>query len=90
MKAPPIKDLKGLKAVKQQLEAQARLAAEHEAARKVAAAKARAEKDFFVLAVGPIKPLAAKHLPGHKSHRLNLPTAQAAPIAVSTSLTRWP
>ena len=86
MKAPPIKDLKDLKAVKQQLEAQARLAAEQEAARKAAAAKARAEKDFFVLAVGPIKPLAAKHLPGHKSHRLNLPTAQAAPIAVQHQL----
>ena len=86
MKAPPIKDLKDLKAVKRQLEAQARLAAEQEAARKAAAAKARAEKDFFVLAVGPIKPLAAKHLPGHKSHRLNLPTAQAAPIAVQHQL----
>ncbi len=86
MTAPPIKHLKGLKAVKQQLEARARLAAEQEAARKVAAAKARAEKDFFALAVGPIKPLPAKHLPGHKAHRLHLPTAQAAPIAVQHQL----
>ena len=86
MKTPPIKDLKGLKAVKQQLEARAKQATEHEAARKAAAAKARADKDFFVLAVGPIKPLPAKHLPGHRSHRLNLPTAQAAPIAVQHQL----
>ena len=86
MKTPPIKDLKGLKAVKQQLEARARLAVEQEAARKAAAAKAKADKDFFTLAVGPIKPLPAKHLPGHRAHRLHLPTAQAAPIAVQHQL----
>jgi DNA-nicking Smr family endonuclease len=83
MKTPPIKDLKGLKTVKQQLEARARLAVEQETARKAAAAKAKAEKYFFVLAVGPIKPLPAKHLPGQ---RAVLPVAQAAPIAVQHQL----
>ncbi len=68
MKESPIKDLKGLKTVKQQLEARAKQATEQEAARKAAAAKARAEKDFFALAVGPIKPLPAKHLPGHRAY----------------------
>ena len=86
MKTPPIRDLKGLRAVKQQLEARAKQSTEQEAARKAAAVKARADKDFFVLAVGPIKPLPAKHLPGHKAHRLNLPKAQAAPIAVQHQL----
>jgi len=86
MKMSAIKDLKGLKAVKLEIEARLKLAVELEAASKAAAAKARTEKDFFSLAVGPIKPLPAKHLPGHRAHRLHLPTAQAAPIAVQHQL----
>jgi len=86
MKMSAIKDLKGLKAVKLEIEARLKLAVELEAASKAAAAKARAEKDFFSLAVGPIKQLPAKHLPGHRAHRLHLPTAQAAPIAVQHQL----
>lgn len=79
MKAPAIKDLKGLKAVKQVIKARAKLAEEQEAARKAALARARAEKEFFTRAVGPIKPLAANHRPGHRVH---LPPALPAPIAV--------
>ena len=83
MKALAIKDLKGLKAVKAELEARIKLAKEIEAARKAAIAKAKAEQDFFALAVGPIKPLPAKHRPGH---RASLPVVQAAPIAVQHQL----
>jgi DNA-nicking Smr family endonuclease len=78
-KAPAIKDLKGLKAVKQEIEARALLAQAQEAARKAAIAKAKAEKEFFAQAIGPIKPLPPKHRPGHRAH---LPVVQAAPIAV--------
>ena len=78
-KAPTIKDLKGLKAVKLELETRARLAIALEAARKVAAAKAKAEKELFALAVGPVKALPVKHRPGHRAH---LPLVQPPPIAV--------
>ena len=83
MKALAIKDLKGLKAVKAEMEARVKLAKEMEAARKAAIAKAKAEQDFFALAVGPIKPLPAKHRPGF---RASLPVVQAAPIAVQHQL----
>ena len=83
MKSPAIKDLKGLKAVKQQLEARERSAREFEAAKKAAAAKARAEKEFFALAIGPIKALPAKHRPGHRASLLLTPPA---PIAVQQQL----
>ncbi|HEY3048834.1 MAG TPA: Smr/MutS family protein [Polaromonas sp.] len=79
MKAPALKSLKDLKAVKQEIETRARQAAEEEAARRAAAAKAKAEKELFARAVGPVKALPVKHLPGHKAH---LPTAQPAPIPV--------
>ena len=83
MKAPAIKDLRGLKAVKAELEARVRLAEQLDAARKATLAKAKAEEAFFALAVGPIKPLAPKHRPGH---RASLPLVQAAPIAVQHQL----
>jgi DNA-nicking Smr family endonuclease len=79
MKAPALKSLKDLKAVKQEIETRARQAAEEEAARRAAAAKAKAEKELFARAVGPVKALPVKHLPGHKAH---LPPAQPAPIPV--------
>ena len=79
MKAPAIKDFKGLKTVKAELEARVKLAKDLEAARKAALAKAKAEQEFFALAVGPIKPLPPKHRPGHHA---TLPLMQAAPIAV--------
>ena len=83
MKAPAIKDLRGLKAVKAELEARVKNAKEIEAARKAALAKARAEQDYFAHAVGVVKPLPVKHRPGH---RASLPLVQAAPIAVQHQL----
>jgi DNA-nicking Smr family endonuclease len=83
MKTPAVKDLKGLKAVKAELEARVRLAKELEAAKKAAAAKAKAEAEFFAHAVGIVKPLPPKHRPGH---RAALPLIQAAPIAVQHQL----
>ena len=83
MKAIAIKDLKGLKAVKAELEARAQRAIELELAKKAAAAKAKAEEDFFALAVGIVKPLPPKHRPGH---RASLPRVATAPIAVQHQL----
>ena len=78
-----LKGLKALKTVKTELEARAKLAKELDAIRKAALAKAKAEEEFFALAVGPIKPLPPKHRPGH---RASLPLVQAAPIAVQHQL----
>lgn len=83
MKAPAIKDLKGLKAVKAELEARVQRAKELETAKKAAWAKAKAEEEFFARAVGIVKPLPPKHRPGH---RASLPVVQAAPIAVQHRL----
>jgi len=82
-RSAPIRDLKDLGSVKRALELRERQAAEQEALRKAAAAAARAEKEFFMRAVGPIKPLPARHLPGHRAH---LPVTQPAPIAVQQQL----
>ena len=83
MKALAIKDLKGLKAVKAELEARVKKAKEQEAARKAALAKAKAEQEFFATAVGPIKPLPIKHRPGQ---RAKVTLLQVAPIAVQHQL----
>ena len=83
MKALAIKDLKGLKAVKAELEARLKKAKELEAARKAALAKAKAEQEYIATAVGPIKPLPVKHRPGQ---RASLPFIQAAPIAAQHQL----
>ena len=83
MKAPAIKDLLGLKAVKAEMEARVKRAKELEATRKAALAKAKAEKDFFARAVGIVKPLPPKHRPGE---RAALRLVQAAPIAVQHQL----
>lgn len=75
LKHLPIRDLKDLKIVKREIETRAKLKQE----RLAAAAKAKAEKELFSRAIGPVKALSAKHLPGHKaSVRLTPP----APIAV--------
>ncbi len=79
MKAIAIKDLKSLKAVKAEMLARAKKVREQEAARQAELAKAKAEQEFFALAVGPIKPLPAKHRPGH---RASLARTAAAPIAL--------
>ena len=78
-----LKDFSDLKAVKLDIELRTRLAQELEAARQAAAAKAKAEKELFSRAVGPVKALPPKHRPGHRAH---LPVAQAAPIAVQHQL----
>ena len=78
-----VKDLKGLKSVKAEMEARIQRAKELEAARKAALAKAKAEKEFFATAVGIVKPLPPKHRPGH---RASLPVVPTAPIAVQHQL----
>jgi DNA-nicking Smr family endonuclease len=78
-----LKDFKDLKAVKLEIELRTRLLQELEAARKAATAKAKAEKELFSRAVGPVKALPVKHRPGHRAH---LPMAQPAPIAVQHQL----
>ena len=83
MKAIAIKDLRGLKAVKAEMEARVKKANELEAAHKAALAKAKAELELFATAVGPIKPLGPKHRPGE---RATLPLAQAAPVALQHQL----
>ena len=82
MKAPAIKDLKGLKAVKQQIEARAQLEQARETARLAAAAKARADKEEFSRAVGSVRALAAQHRTDNPGHRARLKAAQPAPIPV--------
>lgn len=79
---PAIKDLKGLKAVKLEIETRARQEAELKAARAAAAAKVKAEKELFSRAIGPVKALPAKHLPGSPGRRAQLAPAQPAPIPV--------
>jgi DNA-nicking Smr family endonuclease len=79
----PIRDLKGLKGIKLEIETRAKQEAELKAARAAAAAKARAEKELFSRAIGPVKALPAKHLPGHKA---KLPIVQPPPIPVQHQL----
>ncbi len=67
MKTPALKSLQDLKAVKKAIEARALLEREREAARVAAAARARAEKELFSRAIGPVKALPVKHQPGHKA-----------------------
>ncbi|MFN3570662.1 MAG: Smr/MutS family protein [Polaromonas sp.] len=78
-KPPAIKDLKGLKAVKLEIETRARQEAERQAARAAATAKAKAEQELFSRVIGPVGALPAKHLPGQ---RAQLAPVQAAPIPV--------
>lgn len=79
MKAPALKSLGDLKAVKQAIEERARLEKEQAAAKAAALARAKAEKELFSRAIGPVKSLPAKHLPGHKA---SLAPVQAPPIPV--------
>ena len=79
----PLKNLKDLKAVKQAIDLRARLEREHEAARLAALAKAKAEREQFAHAIGPVKPLPIRHRPGH---RASLPPLQAPPVAMQQQL----
>lgn len=75
LKHLPIRDLKDLKIVKREIETRAKLKQERVAARLAAAAKAKAEKELFSRAIGPVKALSAKHLPGHKASVRRIPPA---------------
>ena len=72
MKAAPLKDLSDLKRLKIEIERQARLRAEQEAARLEAQRLAQAQQQLFARSVGPVRPLASKH-------RQNKPAAGARP-----------
>ena len=75
LKHLPIRDLKDLKIVKREIETRAKLKQERVAARLAAAAKAKAEKELFSRAIGPVKALSAKHLPGHRARPQRIPPA---------------
>lgn len=78
-----IRDLKDLEAVRREIEQRARLERERETARLAALARARAEQELFARAIGPVRALPARHLPGQ---RANLNPVQPAPIAVQQQL----
>ena len=75
LKHLPLRDLKDLGIVKREIEARAKLKQERLAARLAAAAKAKAEKELFSRAIGPVKALSAKHLPGHRARPQRIPPA---------------
>lgn len=78
-----IKDLRGLKALKREIENRTRLAAEQQAARLAAARQLKAEQELFSHSIGPIKALPARHGPGQKA-QINI--VQPAPIPVQLQL----
>jgi DNA-nicking Smr family endonuclease len=80
---PAIKDLRGLKALKQDIQAQAELAAKQEAERLAAARQRQAEKELFKRAIGPVKALPARHAPGQ---RAGLRPEPPAPVPVQHQL----
>jgi DNA-nicking Smr family endonuclease len=75
MKAAPIKNLSELKRLKQEIERQAKVQAEQEAARLQAQRLAQAQQQLFARSVGPVRPLASKH-------RQSRPVAAAPPQPV--------
>jgi DNA-nicking Smr family endonuclease len=75
MKAAPLKDLSELKRLKMEIERQARVRAEQEAARLEAQRLQQAQQQLFARSVGPVRPLAGKH-------RQNRPVAAARPQPV--------
>lgn len=86
MQKPAIKDLSGLKALKAlklEIEARERLAAEQEAARQAAARQRRAERELFSNTVGPVKALPARHDP---SQQARLAPRPPAPLPVQHRL----
>lgn len=82
VKPVPLRDLKDLKAVKHQIEAHARLEQERVATQLATELESKAGKELFSRAIGPVKALPAKHLPGNPGHRASLQAAPPAPIAV--------
>ncbi len=75
------KDLRGLKALKLEIETQARLAAEREAARLALARQRWAEKNLFAHSIGPVKALPARH-----AHAKPVLTEPPAPVPVQQQL----
>ncbi|MEZ7847197.1 MAG: DNA-nicking Smr family endonuclease [Polaromonas sp.] len=78
-----LKDLRGLKALKLEIENRTRLAAEQQAARLAAARQLKAEKELFSHSIGPIKALPVRHGPGQKAQ---ISIVQPAPIPVQLQL----
>jgi len=77
-KAVPLRDLKDLKRIGDEIEARLRLEQQREAARLAAAAKARAENELFARAVGSVVALSPRHRPGYKA---SLERARPPPVA---------
>ena len=75
MKPAPIKDLRELKRLKMEIERQARLRAEQEAARLQAERAQQAQQQLFARSIGPVRPLPSKH-------RQSKPAAPARPQPV--------
>ena len=82
-KKTALKDLRGLKALKLEIENRTRLAAEQQAARLAAARQLKAEQELFSHSIGPIKALPARHGPGQKAQ---ISIVQPAPIPVQLQL----
>ena len=78
-----VRDLKDLKLIRRELETRLKLEQAVRAAKLAAAAKIHAEKNLFIRAIGPVRPLPIRHRPGH---RALLPTPPAAPIPVQLQL----
>ena len=74
-----LKDLRGLKALKLEIEIKKRLAAEQLAAKLAAARQLKAEKELFAHSIGPIKALPARHGPGQKA-QISLPQPEPIPV----------
>ena len=79
MKAAPIKNLSELKRLKQEIERQAKVQAEQEAARLQAQRLAQAQQQLFARSVGPVRPLPARHLA-----KVRLAPAPPAPVALQS------
>jgi DNA-nicking Smr family endonuclease len=77
MKAAPIKNLSELKRLKQEIERQAQVQAEQEAARLQAQRLAQAQQQLFARSVGPVRPLASKH---RQSRPVAAAPAQPVPV----------
>ena len=72
---PAIKDLKGLKAVKREIDARLLVQAALKAQALAAAAKAKAESAFFAHTIGTVRTLPAKHRPGQQAQLVRVPVA---------------
>ncbi len=74
-----LKDLRGLKVLKLEIETKKRLVAEQLAAKLAAAHQLKAEKELFAHSIGPIKSLPVKHGPGQKA-QISIPPPEPIPV----------